>query len=46
MPRDQVELDHLVTINYDFPLNTFIICCLLIVSKVVVKFRYWVGLGK
>ncbi len=26
------------TINYDF-------CCFLIVSKVVVKFRYWIGLG-
>ncbi len=28
--------------NYDFSLNKFLICCLLIVSKVVVKFRYYV----
>ncbi len=33
------------TINYDFCLNKLLICCLLIVSKVVVKFRYRVGLG-
>ncbi len=32
--------EHLFTINYDFSLNKFLICCLLIV-KVVVKFRYW-----
>ncbi len=28
------------TINYDFCLNKLLICCLLIVSMVVVKFRY------
>ncbi len=33
------------TINYDFCLNKLLICCLLIVSKIVVKLRYWVGLG-
>ncbi len=33
------------TINYDFCLNKFPICCLLIVSKVVVKFMYCVGYG-
>ncbi len=34
--------------NYEFCLNKLLICCLLIVSKTVVKFkcRYWVGLGK
>ncbi len=32
------------TINYTFPLK-LLICCLLMVSKVVVKFRYWEGLG-
>ncbi len=32
-------------INYDFCLNKLLICCLLIVSYGVVKFRYWVGLG-
>ncbi len=37
--------EHLFTINYDFSLNKLLICCLLIVSKVVVKFRYWVWLG-
>ncbi len=26
-------------------LNELLICCLLIGSKVIVKFRYWVGLG-
>ncbi len=36
---------YLLTINYDFSLNKLLICCLLIVSKVVVKFRYWIGLG-
>ncbi len=36
--------EHLFTINYDFSLNKFLICCLLIFSKVVVKFRYGVGL--
>ncbi len=30
------------TIHYDFCLNKFIICCLLIVSKVDVKFMYGV----
>ncbi len=31
--------------SYRYIPNKFLICCLLIVSKVVVKFRYWVGLG-
>ncbi len=34
----------ILTINYDFYLNKLLIFCLLIVSKVVVKFRYGVGL--
>ncbi len=33
----------IVTLN--FFLNKFLICCLLIVSEEVVKFRCWVGLG-
>ncbi len=33
-----------LTINCDFCLDKFLICCLLIVSKIVVKFRYGVGL--
>ncbi len=33
-----------LTINCDFYLNKLLICCLLIVSKVVVKLRYGVGL--
>ncbi len=32
------------TSNYEFSLNTLFICCLLIVSKVVVELRYRVGL--
>ncbi len=31
-----------LTINYVFCLNKLIICCLLLSSKVVVKFRYGV----
>ncbi len=30
--------------NYDFCLNKILICCLIIVSKVVVRFIYVVGL--
>ncbi len=33
-----------ITINYDFCFNKLLICCLLVVSKVVVKFRYMLGL--
>ncbi len=32
-------MEHLFTNNYDFYLNKLLICWLLIVSKVVVKFR-------
>ncbi len=32
--------EHLFTIIYDFFLNKLLIYCLLIASKVVVKFRY------
>ncbi len=32
--------------NYVFCLNKLLLCCLLIVSKVVVKFRYCVGLWR
>ncbi len=35
----------LTTIDSLINLNKLLIHCLLIVSKVVVKFRYWVGLG-
>ncbi len=35
----------LINIIYDFCLNKLLILCLLIVSKLDVKFRYWVGLG-
>ncbi len=41
----KVQFSLLKTINYEFCLNKLLICCLLIVIKVVVKFRYWVGLG-
>ncbi len=39
-----VTILYLQTINYTFCINKLLICCLLMVSKVVVKFRYWVGL--
>ncbi len=32
-------MEHLFIINYDFSLNKVLICCLLIVNKVAVKFR-------
>ncbi len=32
------------TINYDLCLSKLLICCLFIVKKVVVKFKYWVKL--
>ncbi len=34
----------LLTNNYDIYVNKILICCLLTVSKVVVKFRYGIGL--
>ncbi len=34
------------TINYDFHLNKLLICCLLIVSKVVVEFFFVEVLGR
>ncbi len=36
---------HIFTINYEYSLKKCLICCLLILSKVVVVVvRYWVGL--
>ncbi len=33
-----------ITINYDVCFNKLLICCLLVVSMLVVKFSYMVGL--
>ncbi len=40
----EVQFSLLTNHYYDLCLNKLLICCLLIVSKVVVKFRSWVGL--
>ncbi len=41
----KVQFSLIINLTYDICLNKLLIYCLLIVRKVVVKFRYWVRPG-